>query len=183
MPTYAIEIKAELLNIASLNPVEDIMWKMDVESESGEIRENITVDPRDELELDGSRGTAHFVMKWSKQDSHQAYIKVIELTKKTLNKGKKKKDSNEGKSETTFGLYNDSNNWVTMLLIECRGLKPNKIKLSNEDFNIISDSGTVFDASEVEYEEEREGFCWTDFDEKLDDCVGINNLQARIVDY
>ena len=37
MPTFTIEVKAELLNIAELRPVGDIMWTLDVESEGGEV--------------------------------------------------------------------------------------------------------------------------------------------------
>jgi len=188
MPTYTIEVKAELLNIAELRPVEDIMWIMDVESEGGDVREGITVDPSDCIELDGSRGEANFVMKWSKQDSHQAYIKVVDLrgaiTGSTAGGSKKKGKKAAGGSEAFDGVYrnpDEHEDWSAILAIECRGLRPTKVHVGSRDFDAVSVKGTRFPADECEYEPDNEGLCWTDFDEKLDDCVCVNGLRARIV--
>ena len=181
MPSFVIEIKAELLNVASLTPVNDILWKMDIESEAGEVRENITVNPREELELEGSRGLANFVMKWSKQDSHQANIKVVDLKKAAAGMGKGKKAKKDKDASEIDGVYRSSNQWVPIVAMECRGLKPIRVHVGN-DFDITSESGALFPAAEAEFEEDSEGLSWTDFDEKLDDCLAINALQVRVVE-
>jgi hypothetical protein len=82
MPTYVLSIKAELENVASLLPLNDVMWKFDITSSSSERKEGITVCPSEELELSGSRGTANFVMRW-KGDKHESYIKVVHVKKVT----------------------------------------------------------------------------------------------------
>jgi hypothetical protein len=176
MPSYAIEIQAAFENVESLQAKNDIIWNFDVESDSSEIREGITVDPTDELELDGSRGIANFVMKWSKSDSHQAYIKIIELKK--INAGKKK-----GKKESFLldGIYRSQDEeWVPILCIECRGLRPININLSNNDFIIQTTGGTTF--SDGEFTDDRDGMEWADYDEENDASVMVTKLKARVIE-
>ena len=188
MPTFTIEVKAELLNIAELRPVGDIMWTLDVESEGGEVREGVTVDPAEEIELDGSRGVANFIMKWSKQDKHQAYIQIVDLKGAitgSTDSGKKKKGKKAaGGPEAFDGIYRnpeEHEDWIAILALECRGLRPVNVHVSGKDFDAVSIKGTRFPAGDCEYEPDNEGLCWTDFDEKLDDCVGVNGLRARVV--
>ena len=41
-----------------------------------DVRENVTVSSREEVELSGSRGTAHFAMKWARDARQQANLQA-----------------------------------------------------------------------------------------------------------
>ena len=107
MPLFLLKIKADLENIAELSPQFENLWKFNIASTDGEERLGITVSKADVLELNGSKGDANYVMKWHKADSHQAYIKLVDVKK-------------------VDGTYKaaDSGTWVTLLGLECRGLVP-----------------------------------------------------------
>lgn len=64
MTIFAIQVRATLENISKLIPIQNNLWKFDVVNSSGERKEGITVSLEDEIQLEGSRGTANFVMKW-----------------------------------------------------------------------------------------------------------------------
>jgi Eukaryotic protein of unknown function (DUF866) len=107
MPIFLLKIKADLENIALLSPQFENLWKFNIASQDGEERLGITVSKADVLELNGSKGDANYVMKWHKADSHQAYIKLVDV---------KKADGTYKAAET--------GTWVTILGLECRGLVP-----------------------------------------------------------
>lgn len=107
MPIFLLKIKADLENIAVLSPQFENLWKFNIASQDGEERLGITVSKADVLELNGSKGDANYVMKWHKADSHQAYIKLVDV---------KKADGTYKAAET--------GTWITILGLECRGLVP-----------------------------------------------------------
>lgn len=50
-----------------------------VKNPAGEdTREGVTVSSREEVELSGSRGSAHFAMKWARDARQQANLQVVE---------------------------------------------------------------------------------------------------------
>lgn len=50
-----------------------------VKNPAGEdTREGVTVSSREEVELSGSRGTAHFALKWARDARQQANLQVVE---------------------------------------------------------------------------------------------------------
>lgn len=105
MPLFLLRIKVDLENIAELTPQFENLWKFDISSSDGEERKGITVSKSDVLELNGSKGDANYVMKWHKADSHQAYIKLVDVKKA------------DGSYKIT-----DTGTWVTILGLECRGI-------------------------------------------------------------
>jgi len=54
----------------------------------------------DVIELEGSRGTANYIMKWDKKDQQQAYMKILDV----------------------FNYSNKSNEFSTIMRVECRGM-------------------------------------------------------------
>lgn len=64
MTIFALQIKATLENVSKLIPISNNLWKFDIINSSGERREGITVTLEDQIELEGSRGIANYVMKW-----------------------------------------------------------------------------------------------------------------------
>jgi hypothetical protein len=105
MVLFLLKMKADLENISELQPQFENLWKFNISSQDGEERLGITVSKADILELNGSKGDANYVMKWHKADSHQAYIKLVDVKK-------------------VDGTYKTSGDWTTLLGLECRGLIP-----------------------------------------------------------
>ena len=99
MPIFEIQIKAELENVECLEPIKSNLFKLNVGNGSGEERNNVTISVDEVIELEGSRGTANYVMKWDKKDQHQAYMKIIDVSP-----------------------YSKSNEFSTIMRIECRGI-------------------------------------------------------------
>lgn len=55
-----------------------------MKNSSGEdTRENVTVSSTEDVDLAGSRGTAHFAIKWARDARNQANLNVIEHIKGT----------------------------------------------------------------------------------------------------
>jgi hypothetical protein len=44
-----------------------------------DVREDVVIDPAEQHELDNSRGTANFCLKWDRSAKHQAYLNVEAL--------------------------------------------------------------------------------------------------------
>lgn len=105
MVLFLLKMKADLENISELQPQFENLWKFNISSTDGEERLGITVSKADVLELNGSKGDANYVMKWHKADSHQAYIKLVDVKK-------------------VDGTYKTSGEWTTLIGLECRGLVP-----------------------------------------------------------
>lgn len=163
MPQVVLEIKAELENVESFAAAGDVMWKFDIENEAGERREGITVCPHDEeQEVEGGRGSAHYVMKWSKQDKHQAYIKVLHISK--AKKG-------------ATGVYTNPGEWTPILCCEVRGLKITKW-IPGTDFDVVATCGTKFAAADVPFSPDEAD--WYDVDDN-NESVSITELEGRLV--
>ena len=152
MPEYHLSIKADLENIAQLMPLEDNLWKFDVESQSGERREGITFSRSDEMEMEGSKGTAHFIMKWP-GEHNQTTIKIVPIKK-------------------VDGSYKESGKWIKILALECRGITPIKW-IPSVDFSATTTGGFVF--GEVDLSDD-----WAEYDEENDESVSVMNLESRI---
>jgi hypothetical protein len=122
----------------------------------GETRKDITVSSADELQLEGSRGEANFVIKWP-GSAGQAYIKLLSNVKGVKNS------------------YNadDSGNFVTILAMECRNIEP-IAWYPSFDFLIRSSSGKLFEYVDLSEKE------WADYDEENDLSVSIMNLEYKI---
>lgn len=121
----------------------------------GDRREGITVSTGDLQSLDGSRGEAHFIVKWPGSIS-QAYIKILPV-------------------KNVDGTYKaaQSGKWVTVLGFECRGLEPTAW-IAGIDFDAVSTGGTSF--KEVDLSDKE----WAEYDEENDLSVSITNLEYKI---
>jgi hypothetical protein len=160
MPLQFLEIKADLEGISAMSLQSSCCLRLTVENDASESKD-ITLSPSDEeQELEGSRGTAHFVMKWNKSDRNQAYIKVLP--------GKEIKDS----------VYRDSDsgNFKAILAMECRGLKVTKFHSGEGDFVLTSEGGTNFESANFGDDD----FC--DYDEENDVSVMVSSFESRISD-
>ena len=167
MPIYHLKIKAELENIEYLKKIPNNLWKFDVISTGGDTKEGVTVSEEDIIELDGSKGEANYIMKWT-GSNQQAYIKII-----------------NNKSIQDIYTCDDSNRntYVTILGLECRNLEISKW-IPDIDFIAMGKSNgendhdtTIF--NEVDLSDLGDGWC--DYDEHTNESVSITNLQYQIV--
>lgn len=156
MPVFLLKIKANLENIATIRPVEGVCWRFDIEN-NGERKEGITVSSTEIIELEGSKGEANFVMRWSK-GAPPSYIKIVPVKKVT-------------------GTYtsSDAGKFVTVAGFECRGLTITRF-IPGEDFTAESTGGTVFEGIDL-----TEGD-WADYDDSNgnDSPVSITDFESKI---
>lgn len=156
MPVYVLKIKADLENVAKLVPLPHNMWKFDIENVAGERKSGITVTSADVIDLQGSRGTANFVMKWP-GEQHQAYIKLEPI-----------------KGCDVSYTAEQSGSYVKIIAFECRGLDIVKW-IPMTDFSVETVSGAKFDAIDLS---DPDG--WTEFDENISEPVSVMNLEHVI---
>ncbi len=163
MPTFTIYCKAELEGIQEIvADLRNTSWCVDVVSsvDDSDKRERVTIDPRDEIELTGSRGTANFVVKFNgsvKQAT--ANVKVGGC----LEKG-------GGKARITAA---QSDEWVPLVEFECRGLNITEWHPTNE-FTVISSAGTSF--TEADFSEGD----WSEYDEEAQEPLSVTCVEWEI---
>ena len=77
------------------------------DSTGDDVREGVRVCAADEAELPGSRGSAHFALKWVRDARHPAHLTLTPV-----------------KGVTRPYTAADDGTWVGMVGMECRGLEP-----------------------------------------------------------
>ena len=160
MPEYALEIKADLEGISKLIPLDNNVWQFNICSDSGgggDTKDGITVCALDELDIEGSRGHANFVMKWH-GSKHQAYIKIIPLH-----------------HEPCIYPAEKAGEFVKVAGFECRGLSLESW-CPGVDFMAEGTSGTRFSSVDLS---DPDG--WTEYDEDAGEAVSIMNVEHRFV--
>lgn len=155
MPTFLLYIKAELDNVASLSLDPGASFCFDVKESAGtEVRQGVYISPAEEHELSGGKGTANFVLKFSR-DSKECSCNVVKL-----------------KGVTRAYTADDAEQFVPIAAFECRGLEP--VKFSPEGgWNVQSGGGQKYqdiDLSEGE---------WCDYDEKSGASVGVYKIDSK----
>jgi hypothetical protein len=161
MPTYLLQVKADLEGVDSLTPKVGNQWKLDVQNDAAEVREGITVSSSDEYELEGSRGTANFVMRFNKGDQ-QSYLKLEKLVPKK-----------HGDGVVTAAK---SGSWVTVVVLEARGIEPIKFHRSL-DFDVKSSGEKLCVFDDADFAEGD----WADYDADADISVTVSNIEYRVV--
>ena len=77
------------------------------DSTGDDVREGVRVSAADEVELPGSRGSAHFALKWMRDARHAAHLTLAPV---------------KGVTRAYTGA--DDGKWVGVVGMECRGLEP-----------------------------------------------------------
>uniref|UniRef100_A0A7S2GCS6 DUF866 domain-containing protein n=1 Tax=Octactis speculum TaxID=3111310 RepID=A0A7S2GCS6_9STRA len=110
-----------------------------------------------------SKGAAHFIKKWE-GDKDQSYLKIVE-------------PKNELKTEYT---KENEQEWITVLIIDCRGVEPTHWMPRN-DFTIETESGETYEDEDVDFEEagDGQGFIWADVNDAGQE-VSISNLEYSL---
>mmetsp|Transcript_5211 Transcript_5211/g.14939 ORF Transcript_5211/g.14939 Transcript_5211/m.14939 type:complete len:162 (+) Transcript_5211:306-791(+) len=152
-----LEIKAEAENVESIKLPKGYVYTITVKNPAGEdTREGVTVSSREEVELSGSRGTAHFALKWARDARQQANLQVVEDIK-----------------GVTLEWSGENQGWAPLVAFDCRGLEP--IAFQPQDgFIVKAASGTVFE--DVDLSDD-----WSEYDEKASELVSVSDLQWRFI--
>lgn len=153
MPIIALYVKAELENVASFRAPEGHLWCLDVSpSAGGDTREKVMLDPTEELELHGSRGTANLVIKDGKREHTMSVVEVKDLVKPLT----------------------PDDEWAPIVAFDCRGMEPTAWH-PTEGYEVTSTGGKVF--ADVDLSEDPT--MWADYDDKANEPVQISNLEWR----
>ena len=125
------------------------------------MRENVEVDDSIDHELPGSKGTAHFAMKFDKGSKHVATMNVVRRAQKGV------KDLGDPYAEGV-----GAGGWTAVAAFECRGVEP-VVFHPRDGFVVVCESGATFvdvDLSEGE---------WFEYDERGGESVGVTGLEWR----
>jgi hypothetical protein len=157
MPIFVLYVKCDLENVEEMTvKAMETSWCLTVTSPNGaDVRERITADPTEEIELEGSRGTAHFAARLdgAKKAAHLVVTSVKGLTKSTLTE-------------------EDSGEFVPVIAFDCRGLEPLKWHPTDEFVVRSANTGKIMKT------DLREGD-WTEWDEDAEQLVSVTDLQWK----
>ena len=165
MPVFVGYFKATLENIGSLEPKADNTWKIDVQnSQSEEKREGVTINAEEEVELEGSRGTANLEIRFP-DSTEKANCSIIGAASFQATFKKNKAKLKEMPRAVTA---EDSDEWVPIVAFEARGLDVVKLTLGVDDFTAKSSGGGLLE--EVDLSDD-----FADYDEPNELSIGITS--------
>ena len=168
MPVFVALARCELENVASVSPrTSKSVWVIDVKhGQSDEVREKVTIDAEDSVDLEGSRGTANLVLKFA-DAAEKANCSILSADDfKTKFKNKKKQLELMPRAIT-------SEAWTPFLAFEARGLDVSRVHVNGDNFDLVDSKGTKFrpDLSEPD---------WADYDADNDLPVSITNFETKV---
>ena len=152
MGIFVLMVKAELEGIAKFSLSENSRFLVDLHSQ-GEEKKGVYICPYEELEVEGGRGTAQFVLS----KPFKCNISIIALKDYT-------------RSEYTAG---DSGEFVPMAAFECRGCDITNISLP-DPFDVESTGGYRWEKQTLDDGE------WCEYDEENDVSVMLTNLECMV---
>ncbi|CAG9467190.1 unnamed protein product [Pedinophyceae sp. YPF-701] len=155
MPVHVLYLKCDLENVREVRFDPAHRWCLDIKNPLGEdVRKEVWVSAAEEHDLDGSRGTANFVMKWDKASKKQCYACVQQV-----------------KNVTRPITEDDSGSWVPVVAFECRGLDPIAFHPTN-GATIVASSGAAYEDCDISDD-------WCEVDEKTGECSTVMNIEAK----
>ena len=157
MPKFVLKMKAEFENVGKLMFDPANQWSLVVQNADGSETCEAYLSRDEEMELQGSKGTAHFIKKWPGENK-QSYLKIIDVKNATVD-------------EVTA---EHSQEWVGLVCFEARGLEPVGW-MTKSDFTVQSEGGTLFDPEAIEFDDGT----WADYDAENDVPVSITELEFR----
>lgn len=156
MVVYLLNFQATLENVSEVHFFVDALeWCLDVSESAGEgVRQRVTFSRHDTVELVNSRGVANFAVKWE-GSMKQSYLNVVDV------------------KNVTRASYcaDDSEKWVAILALDCRGLQPTACHSPSFGIAVTSTSGKRF--QDVDFSENE----WCDYDETSAQSVGVYDVK------
>merc|ERR1712110_517727 len=163
MPYIGLFIRAELDGVDAITFPPDFVWTLDVKNprEEEDVRSRVTIDPRDQLDVPGGKGTANFLVKWQSKATGQ--MSIIEPTRSKEIKDLKAKP---------LGTYtrDDSGRATCVAVFECRGVEPQVWHAPNS-VRVKLSGGCEMSADLTED--------WYEYDENTEAPVEITNLVSE----
>ncbi|KAJ0393540.1 hypothetical protein P43SY_000676 [Pythium insidiosum] len=158
MVLFVLYVKADLENVETLEAPQHHRWCIDVKESNGdEVREAVVVSDEELIDVDGSRGEVHFVLKWPGAKK-QSQLTVVRDVKK-LTRAVRGEDSGE---------------FVPFVGFECRGLEPIAWH-PGSGYTVTSAGGTaVFE--DVDLADD-----WADYDGEGEQSVGVYSVEHKFV--
>ena len=111
----------------------------------------VWIEPDEEVDVDGGRGTANFVMKW-KDSGRQCNVSIV---------------------EDSLGELDEEGSGV-LITFECRNCEIETWHPS-DGYVVVSEGGKEFE--NVAFEDGE----WVDYDDENDCSVGISDLTCKII--
>ncbi|TMW59661.1 hypothetical protein Poli38472_004730 [Pythium oligandrum] len=156
MVLFVLYVKADLENIDKLVAPAFHQWCIDVKESNGdETREGVVVSEEELLEVDGSRGEVHFLLKWPGAKK-QSQLTVVRDVKKL----------------TRPVTGEDSGEYVPFVGFECRGLEPYAWH-PGSGYTVTSAGGTAT-FEDVDLADD-----WADYDDEGGQSVGVYGVEYK----
>jgi len=162
MVVIVLKMKADLEGVDKIVFPPDHEWMLDVQQSNGtEVRKGITISNAEEFEVQGSRGTANFVLKWEGAKA-QSSMSIYTPTRAGPLKG------------MTLGEYPaaQSGKFHPIAAFECRGLEPISWQ-PTIGYTIENEKGGKHDNVELAEKE------WCGYDQENDLSVGVYDLEFQ----
>ena len=156
MVLFVLYVKADLENVERLEAPPLHRWCLDVQESNGEEqRKGVWVSDEEEYEVAGSRGNAHFLMKWpgAKKESQMTIVRDV-------------------KKLTRVVTGEDSGEYVPFVGFECRGLEP--VSWSPESGYKITSTGGSAVYEDVDLSDD-----WVEYDEEGGQSVGVYSIEYK----
>uniref|UniRef100_A0A8R1XQ86 CXXC motif containing zinc binding protein n=2 Tax=Onchocerca TaxID=6281 RepID=A0A8R1XQ86_ONCVO len=158
MPIIALHFKANMVNVTSLEPMNDwtkFRWHLKLKcTNCGEEPEHWQyVIAEEKFNMPGSRGAANILEKCKLCGR----INSLEIVK------------------DSFRSYKNSDDYDELIRFDCRGLEPTDFDPKSGWRAIGTESATVFENIDLTEKE------WVDYDEKAAQPTEINEIQCRFV--
>lgn len=156
MVLFVLYVKADLENVEKLEAPPLHRWCLDVKEANGdEKREAVMVSDEELIEVDGSRGEAHFLLKWPGAKK-QSQLTVVRDVKKL----------------TRVVTANDSGEYVPFVGFECRGLEP--YAWHPESGYKVTSAGETATFEDVDLSDD-----WADYDGEAEQSVGVYEIEYK----
>ena len=166
MPVFLLSVKAEQEGIASWGVKDDDTWCVTVQQGGGEEQKpEVFIDPSNEEEVDGTRGTFNFVCSFPGSNA-KATINVLERSDTKCKSIFQKFGEDAGKWTAENAEKWGDDGFVPIVAFEMRGCDIVDWHPKGQNFYATSEGGTRFD--DVELHED-----WCDYDEANDASVQI----------
>lgn len=158
-------LKVEGENLGSLSLAKDATFTLDVREGGGtEVRKAVEVSSAQQHELAGSKGTAHFVMKFDKSSRSEACINILDPSTTPALKGV---------LGPVTGADCEAGRFVAVAAFECRGLEPVGYSPGNDFVIKAANSSCQWQDVDLSLGE------WTEYDDKAQESVGVYSIESQ----
>mmetsp|Transcript_23833 Transcript_23833/g.31025 ORF Transcript_23833/g.31025 Transcript_23833/m.31025 type:complete len:180 (+) Transcript_23833:72-611(+) len=173
MPIFVAYLKGDFENIDKIETkTSTSVWTIDLKHGQGdEVRKGVTIDAEDVIELEGSRGTAHLVLKFA-DANEKAQVSII-TPEEFRSKYKNKKNAMAHAPRALTA--DDSGSFVPVLAFEARGADVINLSLGGDNFIVTATSGTVFE-TDLDFSEGD----WSDYDDQAELPVSLTNIETKV---